>query len=148
MADEERPVNSMSPEQFRELVSGASDEEILQGIHGAGTEEALDRIFQGFEERFLPERAQGVTADVQWVVIDEGTEHPYHLRIADGKCTAQRGRAEGDPRVTLTTDIASFAKLVTGNAQGPALFMSGKLKLQGDMMFSMQMNNYFQRPGE
>ncbi|MGH2723713.1 MAG: SCP2 sterol-binding domain-containing protein [Actinomycetota bacterium] len=147
MADEQRPVEQLTPEQFAEMVSGASDEEILQGIHGAGTEAALDRIFQGFEERFVPERAQGVTADVQWVVVDEGQEHPYRLRIADGRCTAERGRVEGEPKVTLTTDIVSFAKLVTGNAQGPALFMGGKLKMQGDMMFSMQLNNYFERPG-
>lgn len=148
MSDEQSPVEQMTPEQFAQLVSGASDEEIIQGIHGAGTEAALDRIFQGFEERFVPERAQGVTADVQWIVVDDGQEHPYRLRIADGTCTAERGRVEGEPRVTLTTDIVSFAKLVTGNAQGPTLFMAGKLKLQGDMMFSMQLNNYFERPGE
>ncbi len=147
MADQQgNPVQDLTPEQFAQLVGGAGDEEILQGIHGAGTEVALDRIFRGFEERFLPQRAAGVAAGVQWVVVDEGQEHPYVLRIEDGTCTAQRGRVD-DPRVTLTTDVVSFAKLVTGNAQGPALFMSGKLKLAGDMMFSMQLNNYFERPG-
>lgn len=146
MSDQDSPAPDLSPDQFAQLVRGASDEQIAEGIRAAGTEEALDRIFRGFQERFVPDRARGVTADVQWVITDQGREHPYRLSIAEGTCTASRGRGEGDPRVTLTTDVVSFAKLVTGNAQGPQLFMTGKMKVAGDMMFSMQLNGYFERP--
>ncbi|HEX2030090.1 MAG TPA: SCP2 sterol-binding domain-containing protein [Actinomycetota bacterium] len=140
-------VPELTPEQFAELVGGARDEQIAEGIHAAGTRAALDRIFQGFEERFVPERAAGVAAEVQWVVTDGDEEFPYRLSIGDGTCTAGPGRADS-PRVTLTTDLVSFAKLVTGHAQGPALFMTGKMKVQGDLMFGAQLNGYFERPGE
>ena len=139
-------VPELTPEQFAQLVGGASDDQIAEGIRAAGTRVALARIFEGFEERFVPERASGVTAEVQWVVTDGEEEHPYRLSIADGRCTAGAGRAES-PRVSLTTDIVSFAKLVTGHAQGPALFMNGKMKVQGDLMFGAQLNGYFERPG-
>jgi putative sterol carrier protein len=146
MAEEqEGMVNQLTPEQFAQLVGGSSDEQIADGIRAAGTERALDRIFQGFQERFLPDKARGVTADVQWVVVDGEEEHPYRLSIGDGRCTAERGRVE-NPRVTLTTDLVSFAKLVTGHTQGPALFMTGKMKVQGDLMFGAQLNGYFERP--
>ncbi len=136
----------LTPEQFAQLVGGASDDQIAEGIRAAGTGAALDRIFQGFEERFVPERAAGVTAEVQWVITDGDEEHRYRLTIGDGKCIAGAGRSDS-PRVTLTTDIVSFAKLVTGHAQGPALFMSGKMKVQGELMFGAQLNGYFERPG-
>jgi putative sterol carrier protein len=34
---------------------------------------------------------------------------------------------------------------VLGQAEGSQLFMGGKLKLQGDMMFAMQMQTFFDR---
>jgi putative sterol carrier protein len=36
--------------------------------------------------------------------------------------------------------------LILGQADGTQLFMSGKMKLQGDMMFAMQMQGFFDRP--
>jgi predicted lipid carrier protein YhbT len=49
--------------------------------------------------------------------------------------------------VTLKLDGLDFLKLVTGNANGPALFMSRKLKIEGDLMFSAQIQSMFTIPG-
>jgi putative sterol carrier protein len=48
--------------------------------------------------------------------------------------------------VKLTADLVPFVKLVTGEAQGPALFMSGKLKVSGDLMFSTRIMTFFDQP--
>jgi putative sterol carrier protein len=40
-----------------------------------------------------------------------------------------------------------FLRLVTGNASGPMMFMSGKLKIEGDLMFSAQIQSMFAIPG-
>src|SRR5918996_1763784 len=69
--------SQISPEDFAQMVSNADDAQIEQAIRGVGTEPTLDRIFKGFEERFKPEKAEGVTADIQWIIKDEGQEHPY-----------------------------------------------------------------------
>ncbi len=37
-------------------------------------------------------------------------------------------------------------KLVTGQQSGPVLFMTGKLKLEGDMMFASRMTGFFRIP--
>ena len=47
----------------------------------------------------------------------------------------------------LKLDGVDFLKLVTGNANGPMLFMSGKLKIEGDLMFSAQIQSMFTIPG-
>jgi len=120
-----------------------SDDEIAEKIRGAGTQQVLDSVFQNMQGRFKPEAASGVDAQIQWVVSDGGEEHPYAVTIGNGTCTTERTRAES-PRVTLSTDVASFAKLMTGKTQGPALYMGGKLKIQGDLMLAQRMNAFFQ----
>jgi putative sterol carrier protein len=45
--------------------------------------------------------------------------------------------------VTLSTDVASFAKLMAGKVPGPALYMGGKLQIQGDLMLAQRMATFF-----
>jgi putative sterol carrier protein len=123
-----------------------SDDEVAQKIHEAGTEQVLDAVFRGMQERFQPDRASGVDAQIQWLVSDDGEEHAYVLTVKDGTCAAESGRAE-NPRVTLGTDVVSFAKLMAGKAQGPQLYMTGKLKIQGDLMLAQRMTTFFAAPG-
>jgi putative sterol carrier protein len=143
MAD--APIDAVTPEQFAELVGGASDEEIEEVIHAVGTKETLDRVFQGFEERFVPSKAEGVTADVLFQLKDGDEEHPYTVSIADGKCETKAGAAS-DPKTSLTTDIVSFVKLVTGKEDGVKLFMGGKLRISGDLMFAQRIMTFFDQP--
>jgi putative sterol carrier protein len=143
MAD--APLDAVTPEQFAELVAGASDEDIEKVIHDVGTKETLDRVFQGFEERFVPSKAEGVTADVLFVLKDGDQEHPYTVSIADGKCETKSGAA-ADPKTSLTTDVVSFVKLVTGKEDGVRLFMGGKLKISGDLMFAQRIMTFFDQP--
>ena len=133
----------MTEEQDLKQLSDGSDDEVADRIRTAGTDATLDRIFDGMQERFKPESATNVEGEIQWQISDDGAEHPYVIQIANGTCEARRGTA-ASPRVTLSTDVASFAKLMTGKAQGPALYMGGKLKLQGDMMLAQRLTTFFE----
>ena len=135
----------MSPEQFTQMIRGASDAEIETGIRAAGVEAVLDRVFDGMQERFVPEKAKGVVADIQWVVTDEGNEHPYALKVNDGSATVEKGRVAA-PRVTLTAALVPFLRLISGQENGVQLFMSGRLKVAGDLMFSQQVQTFFAVP--
>ena len=135
----------MSPEQFTEMIRGASDADIETGIRTAGTDAVLARIFQGMQERFVPEKAKGINAEIQWVVTDEGVEHPYTLKVSDGTVSVEKGRS-ASPRVTLTATLVPFLRLISGQENGVQLFMSGKLKVAGDLMFSQQVQTFFAVP--
>jgi putative sterol carrier protein len=143
MSDQQ--ITEVTPEQFAELVKNSSDEDIVEVIHQVGTKETLDKIFEGFEQRFLPEKAEGVTADVLFVIKDGDAEHNYTVSIADGKCSAKPEAAD-NPKTTLTTDLLSFVKLIAGKEDGVRLFMGGKLKVSGDLMFSQRIMTFFDRP--
>jgi putative sterol carrier protein len=123
-----------------------SDDEVAQKIRDAGIEDVLGGVFAGMEERFQPDRASGVDAQMQWLVSDGGDEHPYVITIEDGSCKTAPGRADS-ARVTLSTDLASFAKLMAGKTPGPALYMGGKLQIQGDLMLAQRMTTFFSPAG-
>lgn len=135
----------VTPEEFAQLVKGSSDEDIATTVHQAGTADVLDRIFEGMEERFRADKASDVDADIVFEITDEGDSHSYLVAIHDGSCKAGRGTND-DPKVKLTAGLVPFIKLVTGQAQGPQLFMSGKLKVSGDLMFSTRIMTFFDQP--
>ena len=134
----------MAAVELTQLAEG-SDQEIADRIHTAGTQEVLDAVFEGMTERFKPQAASGVDAQIQWVISDGADEHAYALTVANGTCTAEQTRAES-PKVTLSTDAASFVKLMAGKAPGPQLYMTGKLKIQGDLMLAQRMTTFFEPP--
>lgn len=136
---------TVTPEEFAQLVANADDDQIAGAFRAVGTEQVLDRIFEGMQERFVPEKAQGVDADIQWIVTDDGVEHTYLTSIRDGSCSISKNASE-DSKVALKTDVVSFSKLITGQAQGPQLFMGGKLKVSGDIMFSQRITGFFATP--
>lgn len=149
MADEQQfeiSPDTVTPEEFAQLIGAAeNDDQIREAIQAVGTDTTLDRIFEGFEQRFVAERAADVAADIVFVIKDGDAEHPYTVSIKDGTCNATRGAADS-PRTTLSTDLASFAKLVAGVEDGMKLFMGGKLKVTGDLMFSTRIMTFFDQP--
>jgi len=142
MADEQPDLSTISPEEFAQMVAAASDEQIVEAVHAVGTGATLDRVFDGMRDRFVPERAKGVEADIQFVIDDEGSEHAHLVGIHGGACSVGSTQAD-DPKVTLTTDLVSFLKLVAGKVGGPQLFMTGKLKISGDLFFATRIMGFF-----
>jgi putative sterol carrier protein len=139
------PVQELTADQFVTLVFAATDEQIEEGIRAAGPAQVLDRIFAEMAQRFLPERAPGVAAEIQWVVTDGDKEHSYRMTIAGGRCSADRGRVDR-PTATLTMDLVSFAKLVAGRREGVQLWMLHRLKVQGEVLLAVRLQGYFDRP--
>jgi len=92
-----------------------------------------------------PEREGGSCADSQWVVVDEGSDLPWVTATHGGACEVRSGPADS-PKVTLRADLVSFVKMIAGAANGTQLFMTGKLKLSGDMMYAMKIESLFERP--
>ncbi len=130
------------PAVLAEAIKDLDDEALAEQIRSIGVDSALAAIFSGMEEAFEPERAAGVESTIQYdIATDEGTK-TWSVSFAGGKCTTSEGAAT-NPRLTLQIGIVDFIRLIFGQAQGPQLFMTGKIKLQGDMMFAMQMQGFF-----
>jgi putative sterol carrier protein len=48
--------------------------------------------------------------------------------------------------VTLKIQPVAFLKLISNQKSGPELFMTGKLKIDGDLMFAPQIASLFRIP--
>ena len=135
-------ADQMTPEMFMKFVKTASEKDLKAQVLAAGVEQVLDGMFRAMQEHFLPEKAQGVDAVIQYVVTGEGREYAYTLAIKDGKCVLKKEKA-GNAKVTLSMDLVSFLKLMGGAADGMTLYMSGKLGVSGDLFFSQRIASFF-----
>jgi putative sterol carrier protein len=135
-------ANQMTPEMFMNFVKTASEKDIKTQVQAAGVDPVLDGMFQAMQEHFLPDKAQGVDAVIQYLVTDEGREYAYTLAIKEGQCVLRKEKT-GDAKVTLSMDLVSFLKLMCGAADGMTLYMSGKLGVAGDLFFSQRIAGFF-----
>ncbi len=137
--------SAVQAEEFSRNIGQTPDEELREGMQGPLRDQAIAEVFKRMEQHFKPGSAQD--AVIHWSITGrpDGTEDRWEVVIAGDRCTAgpQLG---SDPRVTLTLDAVDFLKLVTGNVGGPTLFMSGKLRIEGDLMFSTQIQSMFTIP--
>jgi len=135
---------NMSPEAFQEMVKGKSDEELLAGFKGS-EEQVLDGTFDSMKDAFDPSKAAGITAIIQYDIDTPNGLMCYRLKIDNGTCSIEKGAAN-DPRVTLALNLPNFVRLMTGELDGMQAFMSGKLKVSGDIMFSQNIASWFKQP--
>jgi putative sterol carrier protein len=129
-------------EQLGELVEGKTDEEINELVSGAGAEQVLGAIFAGMQQAFLPEKAAGQTVQAQFDIQATDRLHSFALSVADGKCEITPGAAES-PRVTIGMNLPDYLRMVAGKLDGMQAFMTGKLRLSGDMMFAQTLMTWF-----
>jgi putative sterol carrier protein len=142
-------MSQIDPSDFSSLkqaVEQRSNEELVGAIQqqDGGVEAVLAKVFAGMSESFNPEKAAGQQAVVQYEIGAPDGSHEYVMRIADGRCEVDEGRAES-PRVTIRIGLADFLRLITGSANGMQLFMTGKLKVSGDLFFAQTYQSWFDR---
>jgi putative sterol carrier protein len=132
---------------LKDAVEQKSNEELVSSIQqqDGGVDGVLEKVFTGMSESFSPEKAAGQQAVVQYEIGAPDGTHEYAMRIADGRCEIENGQAES-PRVTIRIGLADFLRLITGGANGMQLFMTGKLKVSGDLFFAQTYQSWFDRP--
>src|SRR4026207_1495733 len=92
--------------------------------------------------RFRPARAAGVNATIQYDITgDQGGT--WNAVIKDGACNVSQGAA-ANPNLTLTMSPQDWLRMTGGKLSGQMAFMSGKLKLKGDMGLAMKVGSLFQ----
>lgn len=129
-----------------DAVIKSSDEEVVRQIEAAqGIDATLDQVFDGMTQAFVPAQASNQAAVIQYDITTPSGVVSYQLDVKDGECNVSRG-AEKPARVTLDLSFPDFLRLTLGQLDGMQAFMTGKLKLRGDMFFSQTMQTWFARP--
>ena len=102
----------------------------------------VKETFDAMAGRFRAEKAAGVNATIQYDISgDQGGT--WNAGIKDGTCAVNSGAAAA-PSLTLSMSSQDWLDMVGGKLSGQMAFMSGKLKLKGDMGLAMKIGGLFQ----
>ena len=101
----------------------------------------VKETFDQMASRFKADRAAGTNAVVQYDIGGDGGG-TWHAVIKDGTCAVAPG-AGTNPSLTLQMSAQDWLDMTSGKQSGQMLFMSGKLKLKGDMGLAMKLGSMF-----
>jgi putative sterol carrier protein len=143
-------TSAFAPNDFANLIAGSSDEAIAEVVNGPQRKQVLDEIFKRMADHVEPGKARGTDAVVHFKILDRpdelggGYDH-FEVVFEDGGCTAS-DEPQREPKVTIKVGAVNFLKLASNQASGPTLFMTGRLKLEGDVMLASRLTGFFRIP--
>lgn len=105
------------------------------------SEYTVKELVFNHEKAFLPEKAAGVNAVIQYKFSGD-QPGDYIVTIADGACQVAEGETD-NPTMTLNADGEFFRDVLLGKEDGMKGFMMGKVKLAGDLNLAMKLTSFF-----
>ena len=95
-------------------------------------------FFDTLETRVDETKTAGMNNSYVFDIDGAGT---WKVDVQDGKVQVTEGGGEGD--VTITTSEETFDKIVSGEQNATSAYMTGKLKVKGDMGAAMKLQKLF-----
>jgi len=89
------------------------------------------------EGAFNPQAAAGTAATFQFNIST-----PVYASIKDGACSIVEGTVQ-NPDVTITMADDDLVKMLKGELNGMMAFVTGKLKVDGNIMLAQRMPTMF-----
>ncbi len=101
----------------------------------------VDESFVTMQSIFNPSAAAGLNKTFQWNISGDqaGT---WALKIANQTCELAREAAE-KPDITFNVKDTDWLSIAEGKLDPMNAFMTGKVKVTGDMMLAMRVPNLF-----
>jgi putative sterol carrier protein len=103
----------------------------------------LKEVFDALPTRFNADAAKGMKSVIQLDLTGDGGGQ-YHIQIKDGACSVAEG-THAAPDMTLTMTASDYVDMALGKLHGQMAYMSGRLKIAGDLNLTMKMQTVFKR---
>jgi putative sterol carrier protein len=132
------------PNDVRPLIEGRAEREITAEVQRLGIDAVLSRVFGLIAGAFIPEAAALEFAVVQFDITAPDGVRCYQLRFAEQKCVVVKAGCD-DPRLTISLPLALFLRIVGGEVEGLHAFVSGRLRLSGDVLLAQAMRGWFKQ---
>jgi putative sterol carrier protein len=100
--------------------------------------ESVQEFFQNLESRADPAKTVGMTSSY---VFDIDGAGQWRVEVDDGKVTVADGA--GDADAVISTSKETFEKIIAGEQNPTSAYMTGKLKVKGDMGAAMKLQKLF-----
>ncbi len=99
------------------------------------------QFFADLPDHFHADRATGLAAVFQFVLSGDGGGS-WHVVVHDGTCSVASGEHPA-PTITVISSAESWLKVVAGSLDPQVAFMTGRLKVKGDIGLAMRMRSLF-----
>lgn len=87
------------------------------------------------------DKIQGMDCVYQFNITGDGGGD-WYIVIKDGDAAVHEGTSDS-PSITITMEAGNFISLVQGKLNGQMAFMTGKLKIKGDMALALKLQSVF-----
>ena len=101
---------------------------------------AAKDFFDKLEARADPSKLAGMSNSYLFDIEGEGQ---WFVSVQDGKLSVAPGGGDGDADATISTSSDTFDKIVAGEQNPTTAYMTGKLKIKGDMGAAMKLQKLF-----
>jgi putative sterol carrier protein len=98
----------------------------------------VQEFFQSLESRADPSKTAGMTNSYVFEIDGAGQ---WKVDVDDGKITVSEGG--GDADAVISSSKETFEKIVAGAQNPTSAYMTGKLKIKGDMGAAMKLQKLF-----
>jgi putative sterol carrier protein len=95
-------------------------------------------FFETLETRVDPSKTAGMNNSYVFDIESAGT---WQVDVTDGTVKVTEGGTEGD--VTIRTSEETFKAIASGEQNPTTAYMTGKLKIEGDMGAAMKLQKLF-----
>ena len=95
-------------------------------------------FFDTLESRVDPAKTAGMNNSYVFEIEGAGT---WKVDVADGKVGVSEGA--GDADVTIRTSPETFSAIASGEQNPTTAYMTGKLKVEGDMGAALKLQKLF-----
>jgi putative sterol carrier protein len=98
----------------------------------------VSEFFEKLPSRVEPGKTAGMNNSYVFAIDGAGT---WTVRVSDSGVTVEDGDTGGD--CTIAASAETFEKVMKGEQNPTAAYMSGKLKIKGDMGAAMKLQKLF-----
>jgi putative sterol carrier protein len=98
----------------------------------------VEGFFEGLPSRGTPDRIEGMNNTYVFDIEGAGV---WTVAVADGAITVSEGAGEAD--CTFSANEETFEKIASGEQNATTAYMTGKLKIKGDMGAAMKLQKIF-----
>jgi putative sterol carrier protein len=95
-------------------------------------------FFEGLEGRVDPSKTAGMTNSYVFEIDGAGT---WRVDVDDGRVTVTEGNGDADATIAASED--TFEQIASGDLNATTAYMTGKLKVRGDMGAAMKLQKLF-----
>jgi putative sterol carrier protein len=103
----------------------------------------VKELFDAMPKSFQKDAAKGLSAVYQFDITGEGGGK-WYAAITNGDLAVTQGEHAG-PSITITMAAQDYINLSVGKLNPQVAFMTGKIKIKGDLGLAMKMQQIFKQ---